>query len=149
MKKDKLQAALRKPAKRSGELPVAGMVEDIVGCKWSMRLLGLVAAGCTRPSALLRECEGLSAKVMNERLNKMMRFGIAQRTVIGEKPPLEVQYRLTSFGNRFNDLIEQVRRLQAELDSSVEKGSEALATDVPVVRGASKASEAGPRKSTR
>ena len=56
-------------------------------------------------------CLRLSTKVMNERLNKMMRFGIVQRTVIGQKPPLEVQYTLTSFGNRFNDLIEQVRRL--------------------------------------
>jgi DNA-binding HxlR family transcriptional regulator len=71
---------------------------------------------------LLRECEGLSAKVVNERLNKMMRFGIVQRAVIGEKPPFEVQYTLTPFGNRFNELISQVNRLQAELDSSVEKG---------------------------
>lgn len=121
MEKDNLKTASRKPAKGSGDLPVAGMVEDIVGCKWSMRLLGIVAAGCSRPSALLRECEGLSAKVMNERLNKMMRFGIVQRVVIGEKPPLEVQYTLTPFGNRFNDLISQVHRLQAELDSSAEK----------------------------
>jgi DNA-binding HxlR family transcriptional regulator len=116
MGKDNLKAAPRKPAKVSGDLPVAGMVEDIVGCKWSMRLLGLVAAGRSRPSVLLRECEGMSAKVMNERMNKMMRFGIVQRVVIGEKPPLEVQYTLTPFGNRFNDLIEQVRRLQAEFD---------------------------------
>jgi hypothetical protein len=44
-----------------------------------------------------------------------------QRNVFGEKPPLEVQYTLTPFGNRFSELIEQVRRLQAELDSGVER----------------------------
>jgi DNA-binding HxlR family transcriptional regulator len=42
----------------------------------------------------------------------MVRFGILQRSVVGEKPPLEVQYRLTPFGNRFMKLIEEVRQLQ-------------------------------------
>lgn len=37
------------------------------------------------------------------------------RIVIGDKLPLEVQYKLTSFGNRFKKLIEEVRRLQAEV----------------------------------
>jgi DNA-binding HxlR family transcriptional regulator len=49
---------------------------------------------------------------MNERMREMVRFEILQRTVVGEKPPLEVQYRLTPFGNRFMKLIEDVRQLQ-------------------------------------
>jgi DNA-binding HxlR family transcriptional regulator len=49
---------------------------------------------------------------MNERMREMVRFEILQRTVVGEKPPLEVQYRLTPFGNRFMKLIEEVRQLQ-------------------------------------
>ncbi len=98
------------------KVPVAGMVENVVGCKWSMRLLDLCAEGPTRPSALLRACPGLSAKVMNERLRKMTRFGIVQRTVFGEHPPIEVEYRLTEFGRRFVGLIEEVRRLQAMVD---------------------------------
>ena len=92
------------------------MVESIVGCKWSVRLLQLCVDGHTRPSALLRACPGLSAKVMNERLRKMIRFGILQRTVFGEKPPIEVEYRLTAFGWRFMRILEEVRRLQEELD---------------------------------
>lgn len=35
-------------------IPVAAMVESIIGCKWSVLLLGLLADGCTRPSALLQ-----------------------------------------------------------------------------------------------
>ena len=58
-------------------IPVASMVESIVGCKWSVRLLQLCADGQSRPSAFLRACPGLSAKVMNERWQKMRRFGIA------------------------------------------------------------------------
>ena len=93
-------------------ITVASMVESVIGCKWSVRLLQLCAEGYSRPSAFLRACPGLSAKVMNERLLKMTRFGIVQRTVFGEKPPVEVEYRLTPFGNRFMRIIEEVRRLQ-------------------------------------
>jgi DNA-binding HxlR family transcriptional regulator len=97
-------------------IPVASMVESIIGCKWSVRLLQLCAEGYSRPSALLRACPGLSAKVMNERLRKMIRFGILQRTVCGEKPPVEVKYHLTPFGLRFMGLIDEVRRLQEAVD---------------------------------
>ncbi|MFN0242248.1 MAG: winged helix-turn-helix transcriptional regulator [Planctomycetota bacterium] len=98
-------------------IPVASMVESIVGCKWSVSLLRLLADGCSRPSALLRASTGLSAKVMNERLRKMLRFGIVSRTVLGDKPPIEVEYALTPFGQRFMGIIEEVRRLQTAVDS--------------------------------
>jgi DNA-binding HxlR family transcriptional regulator len=93
------------------------MVESIVGCKWSVSLLRHLADGPNRPSALLRANPGLSAKVMNERLRKMTRFGILRRTVFGEKPPVEVEYALTSFGRRFMGILEEVRRLQEAVDA--------------------------------
>jgi len=92
------------------------MVESIIGCKWSVRLLQLCAEGHRRPSAFLRACPGLSAKVLNERLRKMIRFGILHRTVHGEKPPVEVEYGLTGFGLRFMRIIEEVQRLQEAVD---------------------------------
>jgi DNA-binding HxlR family transcriptional regulator len=98
------------------------MVESIVGCKWSMRLIGLLADGRCRPSALLRNCPGLSAKVLNERLCKLTRFGIVHRTVHGEKPPLEVEYRLTAFGRRFRRILDEVRRLQEAIDQGLVSG---------------------------
>jgi DNA-binding HxlR family transcriptional regulator len=107
------------PAAREGSaISVASMVESIVGCKWSVRLLQLCADGHRRPSAFLRACPGLSAKVMNERLHKMMRFGILRREVFGEKPPVEVEYRLTPFGLRFTRILDEVRRLQADVDQA-------------------------------
>jgi len=103
-------------SKDGGSIPVASMVESIVGCKWSVRLLQLCADGQARPSTFLRACPGLSAKVMNERLRKMIRFGIVRRSVFGEKPPIEVRYRLTPFGRRFIGILEEVRRLQEAVD---------------------------------
>lgn len=103
-------------------IPVASLVESIVGCKWSVRLLQLSAEGHCRPSAFLRACPGLSAKVMNERLHKMVRFGILERMVFGEKPPVEVEYHLTLFGLRFMKVIEEVRQLQEALDNGELQG---------------------------
>lgn len=104
-----------------GGIPVAAMVESIVGCKWSIRLLQLCADGQSQPSALLRACPGLSAKVMNERLRKMLRFGIARRIVSGEKPPIKVEYRLTLFGRRFLMILDEVRRLQEAVDNGADR----------------------------
>lgn len=108
--------ASTRAAGHAAAVPVAAMVEEVVGCKWSVRLLGLIGEGCSRPSALLRATPGLSAKVMNERLAKMLRFGVLQRTVFGLKPPLEVEYSLTPLGHRFMRVIDEVRRLQADVD---------------------------------
>ncbi|MCS6885063.1 MAG: helix-turn-helix domain-containing protein [Acidobacteriota bacterium] len=93
------------------------MVESIIGCKWSLHLLKLCAEGYRRPSEFLKASPGLTAKVMNERLRKMLKFGILNRTVYGEKPPFEVEYTFTPFGRRFMNLIDEVRRLQEELDA--------------------------------
>jgi DNA-binding HxlR family transcriptional regulator len=95
---------------------VASMLESVIGCKWSVRLLELCADGPKRPSSILRQCPGLSAKVMNERLRKLIHFGILQRKVFGEKPPIEVEYSLTPFGIRFMRLINEIRQLQQELE---------------------------------
>lgn len=106
-------------------VPVAAMVENVIGCKWSVRLLQLCSEGERRPSEFLRSCAGLSAKVMNERLRKLTRYGIVQRRVHGEKPPIEVEYRLTPFGRRFMGVLDAVRRLQEDVDrDGVEGGSE-------------------------
>ena len=109
-------ASSTRAAAAGAPVPVAVVVEQVLGCKWSVRLLELIASGCQRPGRLLRACPGLSAKVMNERLKKMVRFGILERSAYGEKPPLAVHYRLTAFGERFQDLLREICRLQEALD---------------------------------
>jgi DNA-binding HxlR family transcriptional regulator len=102
--------------KPSGATPrVARMVEDVVGCKWSLHVLALVESGVRRPGAMERATEGLSAKVLNERLTKLVRFGILHRTMYAEVPP-RVEYDLTDFGRRFSAIIADIRRLQTAVD---------------------------------
>lgn len=93
---------------------VAGMVEDIVGCKWSLAVLVQVRRGVVRPGAIEHALPGLSTKVLNERLRKMVRFGVLQKFAYPEVPP-RVEYRLTPFGARFVRLIDEVERLERDL----------------------------------
>ena len=90
------------------------MVESIVGCKWSLVVLQLVRHGVNRPGAMERAVPGLTAKVLNERLRKMLRFGILEKKIFPVTPP-HVEYRFTSFGRRFSALLRNVEKLQREL----------------------------------
>lgn len=92
------------------------MMESIVGCKWSLRVLTLVRAGVHRPGAMEHAVEGLTAKVLNERLKKFSRYGILDKTVFAESPP-RVEYRLTAFGQRFSALLDEVERLEQSLEN--------------------------------
>jgi len=96
-------------------LPASRMVEDIVGCKWSLAVLGAVRRGVRRPGALEHAIDGVSKKVLNERLRKLVRFGILEKRAYPEVPP-RVEYRLTRFGERFTTLMDGVEMLQRELD---------------------------------
>lgn len=92
-------------------IPVAQMVESIVGCKWSLRVLSLIRDGVNRPGQMQRATPGMSTKVLNERLHKLVRFGIVTRTVLPVIPP-HVEYTFTPFGMRFSRLLRQIERLQ-------------------------------------
>lgn len=102
------------------------MVESIVGCKWSLTVLHLVRQGILRPGAMEHAVPGLSAKVLNERLRKLTRYGILDKHSYPEIPP-RVEYRLTDFGGRFATLLDGISSLQEDLDRRVDhaKGSTA------------------------
>jgi DNA-binding HxlR family transcriptional regulator len=90
------------------------MVEDIVGCKWSLAVLELVRRGVRRPGAMEHAIDGLTAKVLNERLRKLQRFGILDKCSYPEVPP-RVEYSLTPFGKKFLTVLDQIGRLDSEL----------------------------------
>jgi len=100
--------------KKTSEKTVSRMVEDVVGCKWSMAVLASVRSGVNRPGAIERCLPGLTAKVLNERLRKLVRYGILLRVAFPEVPP-RVEYQLTPFGQRFVGVLDLIDRLQAEL----------------------------------
>ncbi|GIX43626.1 MAG: transcriptional regulator [Candidatus Hydrogenedentota bacterium] len=94
---------------------VAAVLEEVLGCKWSLQILSLLAMGPHRPSKIQKHCAGLSAKVMNERLKKLTHYGLVERQVYGDKPPLRVEYRLSEFGKKFATILDALQALEREL----------------------------------
>ncbi len=102
--------------KHSAKPAVSAMVEDIVGCKWSLSVMRLVRDGVKRPGEMQKAVGGLSTKVLNERLRKLQRFGIIDKHSYPEVPP-RVEYQFTEFGKQFSTLLEGVDHLQGWLDT--------------------------------
>jgi len=114
----KILAKMPKLASRQ----VATLLEEIIGCRWTISVLGAVAKGVNRPGALERYIDGISAKVLTDRLRHFTRAGIFERVQFPEIPP-RVEYRLTDFGKKFMRLVREVERLQAELSGENANGS--------------------------
>jgi DNA-binding HxlR family transcriptional regulator len=99
---------------------VAEVVEAVFGCKWSLRILGLIRQGICRPGAIERELEGLTTKVQNYYFRRMTELGILKRVVYPAVPP-HVEYHLTDFGLRFMPILDSIEALQHELEIEREK----------------------------
>jgi len=91
------------------------LLEDVIGCRWTISVLRAVAGGVHRPGALERHIKGISTKVLGDRLRHFTRAGIFERLQFPEIPP-RVEYRLTGFGKKFLKLLKEVEKLQAELN---------------------------------
>jgi DNA-binding HxlR family transcriptional regulator len=99
---------------------VAEVVEAVFGCKWSLRILGLIRKGVCRPGAIERELTGLTTKVQNYYFRRMVTLGILERIVYPEVPP-HVEYQLTDFGRRFMPILDAIEELQRELERHSKK----------------------------
>lgn len=93
------------------------MVETIYGCKWSLTVYQLLANGINRPGAMVRSVDGLTAKVLNECLQKNTKFGILERVSYNEVPP-RVEYKVTQFGSKFIRILDELEKLQNEIDGN-------------------------------
>jgi DNA-binding HxlR family transcriptional regulator len=98
---------------------VAATVEAVFGCKWSLRILGLIRQGVNRPGAIERALEGLTPKVQTYYFRRMEALGILDRVVYPEIPP-RVEYHLTEFGQHFLPILDSIAELQRDLNRAVE-----------------------------
>ncbi len=96
-------------APRSGQ-NVYRCLEDVIGCKWSVSVLIALRDGVLRPSEIERHIDGISTKVLNERLRKLLKYDLVVQQRFAESPP-RTEYRLTPFGKELTDLIERIRAL--------------------------------------
>jgi len=97
------------------KIEVRFLVEDLVGCKWSMSILDMIDKGINRPGAMVREQDGLTTKVLNERLRKLMKYQIINKIQHPEVPP-RVEYTYTEFGKKFLNIISAIRKLEDDMN---------------------------------
>ena len=98
-------------------------LEDVVGCKWSVSVLQAVAEGVSRPGALERHVQGISTKVLSERLRKLTTYGLLAKHVYAEVPP-RTEYSLTQNGQKLVSIVDQIKLLDGEIKSA-EQGAPA------------------------
>ena len=109
-----------KPANRYlslGERNSYRRLEDVVGCKWSSAVLAAIGRGVQRPGQLERFIPGISTKVLNERLRKLLDYQLISRTEFRGRI-LRVEYELTATGKKLAHIIEQIRDLDEEHGTS-------------------------------
>ena len=106
--------------KKKSALHVANILEDILGCKWSLSILQAIRAGVCRPGELVRHIDGLTTKVLNERLKKMVRYTILIKHNYPEIPP-RVEYEISDFGRRLGTILDDIDALQDKLLNSAEE----------------------------
>ena len=65
---------------------------------------------------MVRSVDGLSTKVLNSCLKKNIEFGIIDRIAYPEIPP-RVEYVVTSFGKKFVRILDELEKLQVEIET--------------------------------
>jgi DNA-binding HxlR family transcriptional regulator len=76
-----------------------------------LEVLRLIRTGTNRPGAMTRATQGLTTKVLNERLSDLINFGIVEKISYPEIPP-RVEYKLTDFGTRFVEILDIIDGLE-------------------------------------
>jgi DNA-binding HxlR family transcriptional regulator len=79
-----------------------------VGDKWTLLTLYALGTRTLRFSALRREVEGISQKMLTHTLRGLERDGLVRRTVYPTIPP-RVEYSLTPLGASLADVITTIR----------------------------------------
>lgn len=100
----------KKISARSAEARSYRCLEEVIGCKWSVSVLLALHDGVRRPGALERHIEGISKKMLNERLHKLQRYGLVSQQRYAELPP-RTEYSLTGFGRELVGVVARIRAL--------------------------------------
>ncbi len=85
-------------------------LEDVVGCKWSAAVVAAIGCGVTRPGELERYIPGISTKVLNERLRKLLDYRLITRAEISGKVR-RVHYQLTPTGRKLAGILDRLHDL--------------------------------------
>ena len=93
---------------------------DLVGDKWSMLVVGVLANGEARYSDLDAAIPALSRRILTLTLRRLQRSGLVGRTSHAEVPP-RVEYSLTALGASLLSAIEPLAAWSAEQQAEIRR----------------------------
>jgi len=92
---------------------------EILSGKWKFHILGtLLQSDKMRFMDLLREVEGIGAKMLSKELQDLEMNRLVSRTVLDTKP-ITVEYKITEFGKTLEPIIDEIANWGAGYRKSI------------------------------
>ena len=76
----------------------------IIGKRWTVLIIREILRGNTQFNRFMGNIQGISPKVLTERLRELEQLGIIRRKIVSEYP-LRVEYSLTNVGKGFEPVL--------------------------------------------
>jgi DNA-binding HxlR family transcriptional regulator len=76
----------------------------IIGKKWAVLIIREMFRGTTQFNRFLENIDGITPKVLTERLRELEKLGILKRRIASEYP-IKVEYGLTDLGKAFEPVL--------------------------------------------
>ena len=76
----------------------------IIGKRWTVLIIREMFRGQKQFNRFMENIEGISPKVLTERLRELEHFGIIRRKIVSEYP-VKIEYSLTDLGKGFEPVL--------------------------------------------
>jgi DNA-binding HxlR family transcriptional regulator len=76
----------------------------IIGKKWTVLIVREMLRGAKQFNRFLENIEGITPKVLTERLRELQKLGIVKRRIVSEYP-VRVEYEMTDLGKEFEPVL--------------------------------------------
>src|ERR687888_1026049 len=76
----------------------------IIGKRWTVLIIREILRGNTQFNRFMENIQGITPKVLTERLRELEQLGIIRRRIVSEYP-LRVEYSLTEVGKGFEPVL--------------------------------------------
>jgi DNA-binding HxlR family transcriptional regulator len=76
----------------------------IIGKRWTVLIIREILRGNTHFNRFMENIDGISPKVLTERLRELEQLGIIRRRIVSEYP-VKVEYSLTNLGRGFEPVL--------------------------------------------
>ena len=98
-----------KPQRRCQPVPVqVRQTADLLERRWQLSIIYAALTGAMRFNEFAQAVDGISPRMLAERLRDLESAGLVKRTVLPTSPPT-VEYHLTARGRRLAPVIEAMR----------------------------------------